>query len=111
MENSFYYFGVAYILFQAIALFNLSKGMKLEKQLMSKMEKQMPDKMSKINSNTFRQTAGHLKEFSLKKIIGVVGGIFSFVWIVFGYLRTPEVWRSEERRVGKECRSRWSPYH
>ena len=22
-----------------------------------------------------------------------------------------EVWRSEERRVGKECRSRWSPYH
>src|SRR2546429_220153 len=25
-----------------------------------------------------------------------------------GYLR---VQRSEERRVGKECRSRWSPYH
>ena len=24
--------------------------------------------------------------------------------------RLPEV-RSEERRVGKECRSRWSPYH
>ena len=27
----------------------------------------------------------------------------------------PERWavvsRSEERRVGKECRSRWSPYH
>src|SRR3712207_1991339 len=22
----------------------------------------------------------------------------------------PEAWRSEERRVGKECRSRWSPY-
>ena len=22
-----------------------------------------------------------------------------------------EVQRSEERRVGKECRSRWSPYH
>src|SRR2546422_10315091 len=22
-----------------------------------------------------------------------------------------ERWRSEERRVGKECRSRWSPYH
>src|SRR2546430_7629225 len=25
--------------------------------------------------------------------------------------RDPEVHRSEERRVGKECRSRWSPYH
>ena len=22
-----------------------------------------------------------------------------------------EITRSEERRVGKECRSRWSPYH
>ena len=24
---------------------------------------------------------------------------------------TEEIVRSEERRVGKECRSRWSPYH
>ena len=23
----------------------------------------------------------------------------------------PGIVRSEERRVGKECRSRWSPYH
>ena len=23
----------------------------------------------------------------------------------------PQTKRSEERRVGKECRSRWSPYH
>src|ERR1022692_5098129 len=23
----------------------------------------------------------------------------------------PDLHRSEERRVGKECRSRWSPYH
>src|SRR5687768_17948556 len=23
----------------------------------------------------------------------------------------PDLTRSEERRVGKECRSRWSPYH
>ena len=27
--------------------------------------------------------------------------------IAYGYVRS----RSEERRVGKECRSRWSPYH
>src|SRR2546430_8865438 len=25
--------------------------------------------------------------------------------------RLADVLRSEERRVGKECRSRWSPYH
>jgi len=24
---------------------------------------------------------------------------------------TNMMYRSEERRVGKECRSRWSPYH
>ena len=36
----------------------------------------------------------------------------SFDYIIFAdvleHLRDP---RSEERRVGKECRSRWSPYH
>ena len=29
---------------------------------------------------------------------------------LFGQLIQNDV-RSEERRVGKECRSRWSPYH
>ena len=28
-----------------------------------------------------------------------------------GFPRLHYVFRSEERRVGKECRSRWSPYH
>ena len=34
-------------------------------------------------------------------------------WICFIILSIVfiTVWRSEERRVGKECRSRWSPYH
>ena len=27
------------------------------------------------------------------------------------YSKVPRLLRSEERRVGKECRSRWSPYH
>ena len=27
------------------------------------------------------------------------------------WLLLPALDRSEERRVGKECRSRWSPYH
>src|SRR3712207_6870395 len=29
----------------------------------------------------------------------------------FTDLAFEQLWRSEERRVGKECRSRWSPYH
>ena len=27
------------------------------------------------------------------------------------YFKSKSMRRSEERRVGKECRSRWSPYH
>src|SRR5258708_32625318 len=30
---------------------------------------------------------------------------------VFTMLAAARLGRSEERRVGKECRSRWSPYH
>ena len=30
---------------------------------------------------------------------------------VFRDKKTGKKRRSEERRVGKECRSRWSPYH
>ena len=34
--------------------------------------------------------------------------------VTFVYLNSDNddfLYRSEERRVGKECRSRWSPYH
>ncbi len=30
---------------------------------------------------------------------------------VFSSVKSSSTTRSEERRVGKECRSRWSPYH
>ena len=30
---------------------------------------------------------------------------------IIGNLKRLTDYRSEERRVGKECRSRWSPYH
>ena len=40
---------------------------------------------------------------------------FNFIDRLFisrlGELQFGAVGRSEERRVGKECRSRWSPYH
>ena len=39
-------------------------------------------------------------------------------WMARAYEAEGKLWkaearikRSEERRVGKECRSRWSPYH
>ena len=33
------------------------------------------------------------------------------VLVAAKYARVLNDFRSEERRVGKECRSRWSPYH
>jgi len=47
---------------------------------------------------------------------GTGGGLkcttFSAIWgVMRAALRGEQEVRSEERRVGKECRSRWSPYH
>ena len=35
----------------------------------------------------------------------------NFITVVIVYVPVSVDIRSEERRVGKECRSRWSPYH
>ena len=54
-------------------------------------------------------TFGYGEEFSDFIDITRIGGI-----IVKGttlHKREGNPYRSEERRVGKECRSRWSPYH
>ena len=46
-------------------------------------------------------------------IIGATGYAGAeLVRILMGHPSVEIKWyRSEERRVGKECRSRWSPYH
>ena len=40
---------------------------------------------------------------------------FTLPWFIINYIflfiSFIAIYRSEERRVGKECRSRWSPYH
>ena len=53
-----------------------------------------------------------------KRITGIVsrGGAILAEWMVKNHRQNLlyenfEAIRSEERRVGKECRSRWSPYH
>ena len=48
----------------------------------------------------------------LTNLVGVFTGanVLGALDIVFGTAATLTA-RSEERRVGKECRSRWSPYH
>ena len=48
----------------------------------------------------------------LEAVFGVWNNQISLVFAMLG--QSPVSFkggRSEERRVGKECRSRWSPYH
>ena len=46
-------------------------------------------------------------------VSGMAVGEVVFNTAMTGYqeILTDPSYRSEERRVGKECRSRWSPYH
>ena len=44
-------------------------------------------------------------------ILGLMANITFALLMVFFRATYLELSRSEERRVGKECRSRWSPYH
>ena len=47
-----------------------------------------------------------VKTYTIDEIKNIVTPIAEKYQIAQVYL-----FRSEERRVGKECRSRWSPYH
>ena len=45
--------------------------------------------------------------FALVMLLGIASGLAQPARLAL----IPSLVRSEERRVGKECRSRWSPYH
>ena len=80
-----------------------------------------------ISDESINQSFGYKQElrralrlFSLYavafSIISITTGLFANYGFGLAHLGAAMIWlwpvvRSEERRVGKECRSRWSPYH
>ena len=52
-----------------------------------------------IEAENYTWDGAHLSKASHQSLVNI------------GYLEPITPQRSEERRVGKECRSRWSPYH
>ena len=67
--------------------------------------------MAKEKEKKVRQKINWKKEMKLAP-----GYIVIILWVIFtfmllGWILAASLSRSEERRVGKECRSRWSPYH
>src|SRR2546427_12472602 len=55
--------------------------------------------------------AGHLNVANGVTLEGIWQSVPAHTGLRNAGLRKPTDDRSEERRVGKECRSRWSPYH
>ena len=62
-----------------------------------------------------KQEIGVLKNYIESILPNILDFCFNVVLAVIVYLIGSRIikaiLRSEERRVGKECRSRWSPYH
>ena len=71
-------------------------------------------KYNKPKAQVFMGDTGSLALGGLLGTLAVVGR-FELLLAIFGGIFVIEtlsvIIRSEERRVGKECRSRWSPYH
>ena len=66
--------------------------------------------MSKKIENKGEVLAWSMYDFANQPFTNLV---VTFVYGTFftTVIAANEIVRSEERRVGKECRSRWSPYH
>ena len=61
-------------------------------------EKDYPDARTIMLEQNYRST---------KNILAAANAVIDHN----SHRKKKRLWRSEERRVGKECRSRWSPYH
>ena len=86
---------------------------------MSKNKNNKPIWNTRINkgsTNLFKKVGGSLlvdkRLFNEDIEVSIVHVEMLFKQKIINFkIKNKIVWRSEERRVGKECRSRWSPYH
>ena len=68
--------------------------------------------LSAFRDSVFRLNLARLSfTFAEWKLVTTRSGFSSKICLMLGFVQVPTLCRSEERRVGKECRSRWSPYH
>ena len=65
----------------------------------------LTDKQIRIIKNYEAKGGRFYRKEDLKKMYCISDAEYQ---VLMPFIRIP---RSEERRVGKECRSRWSPYH
>ena len=81
-----------------------AKFKRLQNDISRQIELQLEELKFNENIDKFASLAGAKFE-ELKREVTQAGDKFK------ENFNAKELLRSEERRVGKECRSRWSPYH
>ena len=59
----------------------------------------------------FKNGESEILDYLMEKYKNMVRKKARTMFLIGGGKRSGLCGRSEERRVGKECRSRWSPYH
>ena len=85
------------IAIMAVPFFWRATGERNTDKLINQFEQTLEDDYDEETDVEEEQTSISKEDEAILKEGGVIGII--------------EIPRSEERRVGKECRSRWSPYH
>ena len=98
----------SYNKFNILSFYNVDHGPRDGSSLIDWVKKNLRDAQINIG-------LGSIKLLCYPRFFGYVFNPLSIFYCYDENLRLKailyEVKRSEERRVGKECRSRWSPYH
>ena len=84
-------------------LFNIRKSINVIHDI-----KKLKEKNHMIISIDAKKAFNKIQHPFMIKTLQKVGKVGNYLNIIKAIYDKP---RSEERRVGKECRSRWSPYH
>jgi len=113
--NSVYFLGIGGIGMSALARYFLSRNLMVSgyDRTPSAITKALENEGAKIH---FKDSVSEIEESTLlneNTLIIYTPAIPKnnqiFIWLKENKIKLYK--RSEERRVGKECRSRWSPYH
>ena len=73
-------------------------------------ESSMDEKAFLLQEIRYSKRKQNVKKFLRYESTGIAAG-GTIAMVLEGCAVFVPFYRSEERRVGKECRSRWSPYH
>ncbi len=90
--------GVMFFFFKQKTAYEMQFGDWSSDVCSSDLNVQINQKLSERKAKTIYSQ----RKIDVESVFGIMKPILSF---------TRKSVRSEERRVGKECRSRWSPYH